>query len=128
MAKVNLFWNPAGFELDSLGTNQLTKVSDGDTPQVSFSIRMLSIDTPEIHYPGTQSPAKHDEKLTQLAEWMQQGKAPIDAALADFLRPKLATGSAGSVGADCFGCPANPRPKPCAGSRKSAGRSPKTRS
>ena len=97
MAKVNLFWNPAGFELDSLGTNQLTKVSDGDTPQVSFSIRMLSIDTPEIHYPGTQSPAKHDEKLTQLAEWMQQGKAPIDAALADFLRPKLATWSAGSL-------------------------------
>ena len=76
MAKVNLFWNPAGFELDSLGTKQLTKISDGDTPQVSFSIRMLSIDTPEVHYPGTQSPSKHDSKLAQLGDWIQQGKAP----------------------------------------------------
>ena len=97
MAKVNLFWNPAGFELDSLGTKQLTKISDGDTPQVSFSIRMLSIDTPEVHYPGTQSPSKHDSKLTQLADWIQQGKAPIDGALGDHLRPKLATGNAGTL-------------------------------
>lgn len=97
MAKVNLFWNPTGFELDSLGTKQLTKISDGDTPQVSFSIRMLSIDTPEVHYPGTQSPSKHDSKLAQLGDWIQQGKAPIDGALGEHLRPKLATGSAGTL-------------------------------
>ncbi len=97
MPKVNLFWNPAGFELDSLGTKQLTKISDGDTPQISFSIRMLSIDTPEVHYPGTQSPAKQDEKFAQLAQWIAQGKAPIDGALGEFLRPKLATGSAGTL-------------------------------
>ena len=97
MAKVNLFWNPTGFELDSLGTKQLTKISDGDTPQVSFSIRMLSIDTPEVHYPGTQSPSKHDSKLAQLADWIQQGNAPIDGALGEHLRSKLATGSAGTL-------------------------------
>ena len=97
MPKVNLFWNPAGFELDSLGTKQLTKISDGDTPQISFSIRMLSIDTPEVHYPGTQSPNKQDEKFAQLAQWLTQGKAPIDGALGVFLRPKLATGSAGTL-------------------------------
>ncbi len=97
MPKVNLFWNPTGFELDSLGTKQLTKISDGDTPQVSFSIRMLSIDTPEVHYPGVQSPAKQDEKFAQLAQWIEQGKAPIDADLGKFLRPKLATGTAGTL-------------------------------
>jgi endonuclease YncB( thermonuclease family) len=97
MPKVNLFWNPAGFELDSLGTKQLTKISDGDTPQISFSIRMLSIDTPEVHYPGTQSPAKQDEKFAQLAQWIAQGKVPIDEDLGKFLRPKLATGAAGTL-------------------------------
>jgi endonuclease YncB( thermonuclease family) len=62
-----------------------------------MAIRMLSIDAPEVHYPGTSNPAKHDDKLKQLADWIQQGKAPIDDDLAAVLQPKLATGLAGSL-------------------------------
>ena len=32
MAKVQIFWDPAGFELDALGTNKFSRITDGDTP------------------------------------------------------------------------------------------------
>ncbi|MDX1252951.1 MAG: thermonuclease family protein [Gammaproteobacteria bacterium] len=97
MAKVKLFWDPTGVELDALGTNTFERITDGDTPYVSMAIRMLSIDTAEVHYPGNESPAKHDAKLAQLADWIHGGKAPIDPGLAAWLEPKLATGSAGTL-------------------------------
>lgn len=98
MSKVKIFWDPNGFELDSLGTKEYLRATDGDTPYVSMSIRMLSIDTPEVHYPGNQKPSKQDEKLAQLADWIQEGKAPIDSGLAEhLLYPKLATGTAGTL-------------------------------
>ena len=78
MSKVKLFWDPMGFELNSLGTTKLERITDGDTPYISMAIRMLSIDTPEVHYPGTEDPSKHDAKLKELAGWIQAGKAPID--------------------------------------------------
>ena len=97
MAKVKIFWDPAGFELDSLGTNKFSRITDGDTPYLVLSIRMLSIDTPEVHYPGNADPSKHDDKLKQLADWLKAGKAPADPDLAQYLQPKLATGTAGTL-------------------------------
>jgi endonuclease YncB( thermonuclease family) len=58
---------------------------------------MLSIDTPEVHYPGNQKPSKQDEKLAQLADWIQAGKTPVSSGLAQHLYPKLATGTAGTL-------------------------------
>ena len=62
MSKLKIFWDPKGFELDTLGKKKYLKATDGDTPYVSTPIRMLSIDTPEVHYPGNQKPSKQDEK------------------------------------------------------------------
>jgi len=97
MSPVSIFWDPNGFELDSLGKKKYLRTTDGDTPYVSISIRMLCIDTPEVHYPGNQDPTKHDAKLQQLAQWIQSGDAPIDKGLATYLQPKLATGTAGTL-------------------------------
>ncbi|UZJ42805.1 thermonuclease family protein [Prosthecochloris sp. SCSIO W1101] len=97
MQKVGIFWDPKGFELDSLGKKQYLRATDGDTPYVSMSIRMLSIDTPEVHYPGRAKPSNQDENLAQLAEWMKQGLAPIDEDLSTLLYPKLSTGKAGTL-------------------------------
>jgi endonuclease YncB( thermonuclease family) len=97
MSKVAIFWDPKGFELDSLGSKRYLRATDGDTPYVSVSIRMLSIDTPEVHYPGNAKPSKQDNNLAQLAEWMQAGQAPIDDDTAEYLRPRLVTGEAGTL-------------------------------
>jgi endonuclease YncB( thermonuclease family) len=97
MAQVKIFWDPNGFELDSLGSKELLRITDGDTPYVSMSIRMLSIDTPEVHYPGRQKPSRQDEKLAQLADWLAAGKAPVKDGLAKYLHPRLATGTAGTL-------------------------------
>jgi len=97
MSKVRIFWDPKGFELDSLGKKKLLRITDGDTPYISISIRMLSIDTPEVHYPGNQDPSKHDDKLKELADWINEGKAPVNDGLASYLYPKLATGTAGTL-------------------------------
>lgn len=100
MTSVQIFWDPQGFELNSLGSNKLIGATDGDTPSVSINIRMLSIDTPEIHYPGNQNPAKNDAILAQLGQWIQDGHAPIEPGLGNYLYPKLATGKAGTLQAN----------------------------
>jgi len=97
MSQVKLFWDPQGFELDSLGDKEYLRATDGDTPSIAVSIRMLSIDTPEVHYPGNQHPSAQDANLRQLAEWIQQGKAPVSDALSAYLHPKLVTGAAGTL-------------------------------
>jgi endonuclease YncB( thermonuclease family) len=97
MSQVKIFWDPRGFELDQLGTKEYLSHTDGDTPYVSISIRMLSIDTPEVHFPGRTEPRKHDANLEQLADWLQEGKAPVSSGLAEHLRPKLTTGKAGTL-------------------------------
>jgi len=91
MAEVQIFWDPQGFELDSLGRKRYLRATDGDTPYVSVAIRMLSIDTPELHYPGNRDPSRQDGPLKQLADRIRQGKAPIDDGLGAYLAPKLAT-------------------------------------
>lgn len=98
MAKVQIFWDPNGFTLNSIGTTTLNgPPTDGDTPFVRTSIRMLSIDTPEVHYPGSSNPSNHDSKHADLATWIQAGDAPISADLAAYLVPKLSTGTAGTL-------------------------------
>lgn len=97
MSTVKLYWDPEGQQLNSLGGNTFLRITDGDTPFVSTAIRMLSIDTPEVHYPGTTSPDKHDARFQQLAEWIKTGKAPVNDGLAKHLIPKLATGKAGTL-------------------------------
>jgi len=94
MAKVKIFWDPTSLTVDSLGKKRFLRATDGDTPYISVSVRMLSIDTPEVHYPGIQKPSKQDANLAQLATWIQQRKAPVQGGLGDFLSPKLATGKA----------------------------------
>lgn len=97
MAKAGIFWDPSGFEIDSLGNNEFVRLTDGDTPYVSMAVRMLSVDTPESHYPGRENPENHDPRLQELSQWMTQGRAPIEPDLAAHLHPRLATGSAGSL-------------------------------
>jgi endonuclease YncB( thermonuclease family) len=97
MADVQVFWDPHGFALDSLGSNKYLGNTDGDTPSISVSIRMLSIEAPETHYPGRTKPSSQDVPLAQLGQWMIEGRAPISAELADYLTPKLITGRAGSL-------------------------------
>ena len=86
-----------GFELETLGNKEFLRITDGDTPFVSMPIRMLSIDTPEVHYPGNQAPSKHDEKLAQLADWIREGVAPVRSDLGRYLYPRLKTGEAGTL-------------------------------
>lgn len=97
MSNVKIFWDPKVSELDALGTKKYLRATDGDTPYVSMSIRMLSIDTPEVHYPRNQKPSKQDENLAQLADWIQAGEAPVGSGLGQHLYPKLATGTAGTL-------------------------------
>ncbi|MBI5305324.1 MAG: thermonuclease family protein [Chloroflexi bacterium] len=97
MSQVKIFWDPQGFALDSVGDHQFLGATDGDTPAISVAVRMLCIDTPEVHYPGNQKPSKQDTNLHQLADWIQQGKAPISDGLAQHLHPRLVTGTAGTL-------------------------------
>jgi endonuclease YncB( thermonuclease family) len=97
MSQPDIFWDPTGTTVDILGSDRFLRASDGDTPYLSMSIRMLSIDTPEIHYPGRTNPSRHDANLAQLAAWIAAGQAPIQTALGQYLRPKLATGQAGTL-------------------------------
>jgi endonuclease YncB( thermonuclease family) len=95
MAGVSIFWDPNGFELDSLGSKRFVRAHDGDTPYVSLSIRMLSIDTPETSYEGR--PSSYDERFAELAGWIQQDQAPVTDGLAQHLHGKLATGQGGTL-------------------------------
>lgn len=97
MARVQLFWDPAGFELDTLGSQEYLEFfdHDGDTPQIAMPVRMLSIDSAEKYY--GKPTAKYDEELGQLAMWMQEGKTPMHDRLIAYLVPKLATGQAGTL-------------------------------
>jgi len=54
VSQVSIFWDPTSLTVDSLGKKKLIKISDGDTASISVSIRMLSIDTPELHYPNNK--------------------------------------------------------------------------
>lgn len=94
---VQVFWSPAGVTMPSLGGRALVDVTDGDTPNIRMPIRMLSVDTPEVTARSEEGAQKKDEEFAQLAEWIDQGKAPISKELGNFLLPKLNTGRAGTL-------------------------------
>ncbi len=91
MAALKIFWQPAGSDLDHIGTKKLLDFTDGDTPNIRVPVRMLSIDTPETY----KNPRVQDEKFSKLVDWLHQGIAPINQELSDYLSPRLATGDAG---------------------------------
>ena len=97
MSDVKIFWDSEGREVDTIGKKKLLKISDGDTPHVSMSVRMLSIDTPEVHYPSNRKPSGQDANLPQLANWIGSGDAPVNPDLGAYLCPKLASGVAGTL-------------------------------
>jgi endonuclease YncB( thermonuclease family) len=94
---LGVLWSPAGASLPSLGARALVDVTDGDTPNVRMPIRMLSVDTPEVTARTEQRAIAIDAEFAQLAEWIEQRRAPISAGLAAFLAPKLATGATGRL-------------------------------
>lgn len=94
---VQVFWAPAGASMPSLGARALVDVTDGDTPNLRMPVRMLSVDTPEVTARTVQRAGQIDQELKQLAQWIREGRAPIEPALAEFLLPKLETGRAGSL-------------------------------
>lgn len=94
---VQVIWSPDGANLPSLGARALVDVTDGDTPNLRMPVRMLSVDTPEVTARTERRARAIDQEFVQLAEWIRQGKAPIEAPLAEFLLSKLDTGKAGSL-------------------------------
>ena len=89
---VQVLWSPAGATIPSLGDLALVDVHDGDTPSVRMSVRMLSIDTPEITAISAEGALNVDRKFADLAQWITDRKAPITAALAERVLPKLEKG------------------------------------
>jgi len=63
-------WKPDG---RTLAAYKKTRITDGDTPFIEMSIRMLSIDTPEVHYPGNSKPSKQDAALAELGRQLDGG-------------------------------------------------------
>lgn len=61
---------------------------DGDTPSVQITIRLLGIDAPETHYPGTQKPSAFDSKLQNLLKTHR--RAFKTKQFREYLAPKLA--------------------------------------
>ena len=90
-------WKPKGQTLGLADTFKLDDIHDGDTPSIRMPIRMLSVDTPEVTARSATGAKTWDRQLSQLAEWIDAGRAPIDPDLAAVLRPKIAHGRAGSL-------------------------------
>ena len=94
---LSVFWQPAGINLDQLGTTQPSrdqhgnaKISDGDTPKIEVSVRMLSMDTPEKSV--TARGLSKDEMLEftpRLPDWFDSGLSPVPAPLAEHLKPRV---------------------------------------
>lgn len=94
---IEIFWTPAGENLPDLGSRSLVDISDGDTPTIRMPIRMLSVDTPEVTAHSEAGAKKVDEKFAQLAQWIREGRAPVSRVFADYILPKLETGTAGTL-------------------------------
>jgi len=60
--------------------------TDGDTPTIALNIRLVNVDAPEVHYPGTTNPSKHDGILSRLLQ-THGGLYPRD--LRTYLAPRL---------------------------------------
>jgi endonuclease YncB( thermonuclease family) len=94
---IEIFWSPAGVTMGSSGTRALVDITDGDTPNVRMPVRMLSVDTPEVTARSDARAQAIDQEFAQLAQWIEEDRAPISRALGEFLLPKLACGRAGTL-------------------------------
>lgn len=94
---VGIFWLPAGMNTPDIGTKKLIDVTDGDTPTIQMPIRMLSVDTPEVTARSEEGAQRVDANFSQLAHWIEEGKAPVSERFATYVLPKLKTGTAGSL-------------------------------
>jgi endonuclease YncB( thermonuclease family) len=94
---LQVLWTPSGDNLPARDDRALVDITDGDTPNIRMPIRMLSVDTPEVTARSDAGAARVDAKFAQLADWIDHGKAPVSASLAAVLKPKLATGKAGTL-------------------------------
>jgi endonuclease YncB( thermonuclease family) len=90
-------WKPKGQTLGLADAFKLVDIHDGDTPSIRMPIRMLSVDTPEVTARSATGAKNWDGRLSQLAVWIEAGRAPIDPELAAVLLPKIAHGRAGSL-------------------------------
>ena len=50
-------------------------------------VRMLSVDTPEVTARTEERASAIDQEFLQLAEWIREGLAPIDAPLVRLCSP-----------------------------------------
>lgn len=94
---IQILWTPAGERIPNLGSRALVDVSDGDTPNIRMPIRMLSIDTPEVTARSENGAMNVDAKFSELAEWIKAGKAPVSDGFAEYILPKIETGTAGTL-------------------------------
>ncbi len=92
-----LSWNPAGQTLGVRDSYRLVSVHDGDTPRIEMPIRMLSVDTPEVTAETPEGARRWNERLVELAGWIEAGQAPIDEGYAAAILPKLRHGAAGTL-------------------------------
>jgi endonuclease YncB( thermonuclease family) len=90
---IQILWQPAGLTMPALGSRALVDVTDGDTPNVRMPIRMLSVDTPEVTARSAARAGKVDEEFAELAAWIRAGQAPISAAYAAYLLPRIEAGA-----------------------------------
>ena len=74
-------------EIVKRGTTRHDRVEDGDTVFVTEGIRMLGIDTPEIHFPGNSKPSNSDGILNKLSGRLKAAGA--NDGLADYLKNRL---------------------------------------
>ncbi|MCL6642076.1 MAG: thermonuclease family protein [Candidatus Bipolaricaulota bacterium] len=72
----------------SAGIARWVSAADGDTLQIALTIRLVGIDAPEIHYPGTQKPSAFDRKLESLLATHR--RAFKTKGFREYLAPKLA--------------------------------------
>ncbi|NJS39168.1 MAG: nuclease [Rhodobacteraceae bacterium] len=96
---LKVLWQPAGIDLDSLGEKRFARtadgsddISDGDTPSIRMSIRMLSIDAPETGVTKSTEGLTRDnmiQLLPQLRDWLEDLASPVEPGLAAYLREKL---------------------------------------
>lgn len=81
---IQINYNP---EIVKRGKTRHERVEDGDTVFINEGIRMLGIDTPEIHFPGRSRPSNHDEALQNLSNELTE--AGVNTRLASHLRQRL---------------------------------------
>ena len=92
MTATEILWMPAGQDLDGFGRFRIVDITDGDTPNIRTPVRMLSIDTPERTAQSEAGAERVDREFADLGQWISEGRAPVGAALAEHVLPRLAGG------------------------------------